>query len=58
MLAKLRVAVEARARVVEIDLAAGIETGEVAAAQLVEDVGVLVARVRPTERRLRLLQGG
>ncbi len=56
VLAELRVGIEAGARVVEIDMAAGVEPREVAAAQLVEDGGVVVARVRAPKRRLRFRQ--
>jgi hypothetical protein len=56
VLAELGVGVEACAGVVEIDVAAGVEAGEVAAAELVEDCGVAVARVRAPERRLPFLQ--
>ncbi len=56
VLAELRVGIEAGARVVEIDVAAGVEPREVAAAQLVEDGGVVVARVRAPKRRLRFRQ--
>src|SRR6266545_6564683 len=44
VLAELPVGIKAGARVVEIDVAAGVEPREVAAAQLVEDGGVVVAR--------------
>ena len=58
VLAQLRVGVQAAAGVVEIDVAARVEAGELAAAQLVEDRGVGVAWVRTSELRRPLIYRG
>jgi hypothetical protein len=47
-----------RIKVIANTMAAGVEPHEVAAAKLVEDGGVFVARVRAPKRRLRFRQSG
>jgi len=56
VLAELRVGVEAGPGVVEVDVTARVEAGEVAAAQLVECGGGGVAWVRAQKGRLRCLR--
>jgi hypothetical protein len=58
VLEELRVGVEARTGVVEVDVSTRIEAGEIAAAQLVDVGGVVVARVHAPKRRLRFRQRG
>jgi hypothetical protein len=55
MLGQLRVGVQAGAGVVEVDVAASVETGEVASAEIVEGSGAGVRGIRTPERGLDLL---